>query len=136
MSDNIVHFLGQEQPVRWLASDLPGDREAHYAAILPDMRAAARRLGYALAVHGSMRRDFDVVAVPWADTHASPSTLAQAMEEAACGASREQFATPSPGGRWTFVLFVGTTAYVDLNVVVPGFAAPKSVGTKDGSTDV
>jgi hypothetical protein len=29
------------------------------------MREEARRLGYTLAVHGSMKRDIDLVAVPW-----------------------------------------------------------------------
>lgn len=39
--------------------------------VLPDMRLAARGCGYALAVHGSLARDMDIVAIPWAQ-HCEP----------------------------------------------------------------
>jgi len=35
------------------------------AALYPELAARFRRHGYALAVHGSLRRDFDVIAIPW-----------------------------------------------------------------------
>lgn len=35
----------------------------------------ARRLGYALAIHGTMARDLDVVAVPWTDEAVSAEVL-------------------------------------------------------------
>lgn len=34
-------------------------------AFLPAARLAARNCGYALAVHGSLARDIDLIAVPW-----------------------------------------------------------------------
>ena len=33
--------------------------------LLPPLREIARRHGYALAVHGSLERDIDLIAVPW-----------------------------------------------------------------------
>lgn len=39
--------------------------EALLSELLPAMRMAARGAGYALAVHGSLSRDIDLVAVPW-----------------------------------------------------------------------
>ena len=44
----------------------PANRAAVYAAALyPDLAEIAREHGYALAVHGSLARDFDLIAVPW-----------------------------------------------------------------------
>lgn len=39
--------------------------ENAYWALLPIMRDMARRLGWCLALYGPLRRDFDMVAVPW-----------------------------------------------------------------------
>ena len=36
-----------------------------FAAFLPILQEKVRPLGYALAVHGSMNRDLDLIAVPW-----------------------------------------------------------------------
>lgn len=36
-----------------------------FACMLPILQEKVRPLGYALAVHGSMNRDFDLIAVPW-----------------------------------------------------------------------
>jgi len=36
-----------------------------YLGLYPELAEVARKHGYALAVHGSMARDFDLVAVPW-----------------------------------------------------------------------
>lgn len=35
--------------------------------ILPPMRRAAKEAGYAITVHGSLNRDIDLVAIPWAE---------------------------------------------------------------------
>jgi len=42
-----------------------------YCALYPDLAALVRAHGYALAVHGSLQRDFDLICVPWI---ANPST--------------------------------------------------------------
>lgn len=39
--------------------------EVLLADLLPDLKLAARGCGYALAVHGSLQRDIDILAVPW-----------------------------------------------------------------------
>lgn len=43
------------------------------------MRAKARELGYALAVHGSLARDIDIIAIPWTLEAVSADELAMAM---------------------------------------------------------
>lgn len=36
-----------------------------YALLLPKLMKAGREVGYAVAVHGSLARDLDIIAVPW-----------------------------------------------------------------------
>lgn len=38
-----------------------------YTFLYPILCEAARACGYALAIHGTMQRDLDLVAVPWVD---------------------------------------------------------------------
>jgi hypothetical protein len=45
-----------------------------YAFMLPILQEKVRPLGYALAVHGSMNRDFDLIAVPWDDGAVAPAS--------------------------------------------------------------
>lgn len=47
-----------------------------YQSILPLLSKAAKTCGYALAVHGSMKRDLDIVAVPWLENASCPERLA------------------------------------------------------------
>jgi len=52
-----------------------------YASMLPSLQETARRHGYALAVHGSMTYDFDLVAIPWSNPASSPRKLIDALIE-------------------------------------------------------
>lgn len=38
-----------------------------YASLYPELCKTFRKNGYALAIHGSMARDFDLIAVKWID---------------------------------------------------------------------
>lgn len=49
-----------------------------YAACMyTDLAEIARAHGYALAVHGSLARDFDLICIPWIE---APSTHQQVIE--------------------------------------------------------
>lgn len=50
-----------------------------YCAIYPALAEIARTHGYALAIHGSLGRDFDLTCIPWADTPAEPEKVVNAM---------------------------------------------------------
>lgn len=45
---------------------------AFYCGMYPELAEVARKHGYALTVHGSLRKDFDLFAVPWIDNPSSP----------------------------------------------------------------
>jgi len=53
-----------------------------FLELLPKIREAARALGYAIGVHGSLSRDYDLIAVPWTSDAASSDDLAFAVFEA------------------------------------------------------
>lgn len=46
-----------------------------YACMYPDLAAIARGHGYALAAHGSMARDFDLVCIPWIEKPSEPAEV-------------------------------------------------------------
>ncbi len=53
----------------------PANFAPWYAALYPQFAEIARQHGYALAVHGSMARDFDVVAIPWQEEADEPRAV-------------------------------------------------------------
>lgn len=77
-----------------------------YACMYPQLAEITRRHGYALAAHGSMARDFDLICIPWVE---SPSTPQQVVDVIV-----ENFAVVSIGepevkqhGRIVFTLSLG-----------------------------
>ena len=52
---------------------------AVYVAMIPLLTGVARKLGYALAVHGTLGRDLDVIAVPWTDEADNAENLILAL---------------------------------------------------------
>jgi hypothetical protein len=54
-------------------------RAAAYVALYPMLLQIAKDHGYALAVHGSLHRDFDLIAVPWIESASDALTLIRAM---------------------------------------------------------
>lgn len=114
-------------------------REAACAAVvaehLPGMREKARELGYALAVHGSLKRDVDIVAIPWTASAVAADALASALYDVV-GRTFETGSDPEPGklrlhGRRCWVLRLFDT-YIDLSImpIVDGTAperAPNAV---------
>lgn len=93
--------------------------------VLDAIRHAARARGYAVAVHGSLARDIDLIAVPWVDQVDPPDDLAKAIEGAVAGVlgscailPANEGATPKPHGRQcvTFVL-PQTHVFIDLSIM-------------------
>lgn len=74
----------------WTSVYSVDEMQAFFRSRLPAIREAARECGYAIGVHGSERRDFDLIAVPWVEQFASPDDLAAAVMLAACGMKMEQ----------------------------------------------
>jgi hypothetical protein len=88
--------------------------------LITPIRAVARQHGYAVAVHGSLARDIDLIAVPWRpdvrnDPNADPRDFTKRNPE------------PKFHGRLGWSIFVtstgrgGYSTYIDLSVM-PSYA--------------
>lgn len=134
--------LAPQTPL-WVHVASIDEMEQHYKNVLPAVREAARELGYAIGQHGSMRRDFDLMAMPWRDGAADKDTLARAIQKAACGFEMTTYTwEQKPAGRaavsfpicWTdtsegFKRMTGI-GHIDLSVM-PGSLAQNG-GTDNG----
>ena len=50
-----------------------------YCALYPSLAKIAREHGYALAIHGSLGRDMDLVCIPWAKEVSEPDAVVNAI---------------------------------------------------------
>lgn len=94
--------------------------------VIDDVRAIAREHGYAIAVHGSLRRerDIDLLAAPWVKEAHAPSTLMRAINKLPylSRVKAHDLDPPKPHGRLGFVWLIryrakDCPAYVDLSVL-------------------
>ena len=58
----------------------PNYAPVYCAAMYPALCAVVQRHGYALAVHGSLARDFDLIAVPWIESVTPPEAVIKAIK--------------------------------------------------------
>ena len=91
-----------------------------YAILFGHIERVAMRFGWALALHGSMQRDMDIVLMPWTED-AEPDHLVviNAIKKAYEGFKDEKLlATKKPHGRigYTIMLDYGTH-YIDISVI-------------------
>lgn len=94
--------------------------------VIDDIRRIAREHGYALSVHGSLRkeRDIDLIAAPWVKDAHSPRTLMRAINKLPYlrRVVEHDQDPPKPHGRFGFVWIIkfrgkDCPAYVDLSVM-------------------
>ena len=98
--------------------------EKEFLELLPNIREAARACGYAIGLHGSLKRDFDIIAVPWTEEANSADDLAFAVY-AAAGGKRWRLlwweGSQKPHGRRAYAFDWGETNknrdYCDLSVM-------------------
>lgn len=57
----------------------PNYGPVYAAAMYPGLCSVFQKHGYALAVHGSLARDFDLIAVPWTEKPSDPETVISEM---------------------------------------------------------
>ena len=102
--------------------------QEYYEALMPALRHRAERCGYAIAVHGSLKRDIDLVACPWRTVSPiSAESLAKELMDvtrAIVGVARHREGDPQPSkkpwGRlaWSFYLTHDDNGpYIDLSVM-------------------
>lgn len=101
----------------------------YYAQIIGPLREVARSFGYALAVHGSIKRDIDVIAVAWIEDAGRPIDLIEALRwkaESVLGwagvithTNTHQKPERKPHGRLAWEILLGGGVYIDVSVIPP-----------------
>lgn len=91
-----------------------------FNTLIGQIRGAAKGCGYAIAVHGSLLRDIDIIAVPWTKEAKAPRTLVKEIVEAINrfdhGNLKSSTPAKKPHGRTAYVIYLGRT-YIDLSVM-------------------
>lgn len=86
-----------------------------YCGMYPELATLVREHGYALAVHGSLARDFDLICVPWVECPSEPEAVVSAITERfafrICGAPDT---TLHGRERWTIAISFGE-CFIDLS---------------------
>lgn len=114
-----------------------------YAQLLPRVREAAKNLGYAIAIHGSMQRDLDLLAIPWiedaAEAEALVAEVAKAVDGFVIGNEDRNFdrgvvdcnPTKQPHGRKSWNICWGGRPFIDLSVMPRVSAWRRSTAPSD-----
>lgn len=89
---------------------------------LPQLVDVARKFGYALAVHGTRRRDLDLIAVPWTDDAAAPEKLIDAIALVTgtltgWGHKKAGDWTKKPHGRVATTIIASAEVHLDISVM-------------------
>jgi len=90
-----------------------------YAHLLPQLQSIAYEHGYALAVHGSMATDLDLLACPWTEDAVDAYALIEALRASVNGvlAERDWDTNPSkrPHGRLAWAFYFDAQSAVDCS---------------------
>lgn len=114
--------------MRWQRVKDLDELEIFYLSIIPQIKAAGKEMGYAIAVHGSMRRDLDLIAVPWVeDDFCDAYSLARVIHQAVCGIESQKYIWErKPNGRIAtcfpicfpdFQIDAPSLGHIDLSVI-------------------
>ncbi|AXQ69085.1 hypothetical protein HOU02_gp061 [Caulobacter phage CcrBL9] len=93
--------------------------------LIRPLRREARNHGYALTLHGSRKRDIDLVAVPWSVDASPPEDLARVLRHelkklyGIKGEVPPNELHPKPHGRLVWCWWIKSWTYVDLSVFPP-----------------
>lgn len=91
----------------------------YWAVYERPIKERAQELGYAIAIHGSLLRDIDLIACPWTETAVDAETLKDAVVKVVNGFIPERQREPSqkPHGRLVWTIHIGGGSYIDLSVM-------------------
>lgn len=93
-----------------------------YVMAYTKLERVAWRHGYCLALHGSMARDLDLLAIPWTDDADSPEKLVEAVRKFVVAQENIKLKigkpTEKPHGRQAYVVPIGHDGhYIDLSIM-------------------
>lgn len=108
----------------------PNGRPVFYAVLYNDFRKVALECGYALALHGSMARDMDIIAVAWQEDALPVESLVKKISdcigETVWKDHHLNTAEAKPHGRISYTLSIMGEWFIDLSIIPPGIDYPLS----------
>lgn len=100
---------------------------AIYSWDLQHIQRFAELAGYAIAVHGSMNRDFDLIAVPWVEWAFPPSNLVETICRHMNLTMQQGDPAERPHKRLTYTLLMDGDRFIDLSIIKPWTLDDKEV---------
>lgn len=95
-------------------------RAVFYAVLYNRFRKAALECGYSLALHGSMAKDMDMIAVPWVEDAKTPDELVSAISDCIDGTVWKEHHLfdrhEKPHGRIAYTLSIMGDWNIDLSI--------------------
>ena len=93
-------------------------RAVFYASIWPDLRDAALNVGWALGLHGSLKSDMDIMAMPWTEEAVNPLEMILALKK--CFVRHDEMIVMEvnkPNNRKVYMLLIWADFYLDINII-------------------
>lgn len=91
-----------------------------YAAIWNDLRQAAMDKGWALALHGSLASDMDIMAMPWAKDATTDVEMIESLKGCFTDANCINVeVSDMPNNRRVYTFSIWADFYLDINVIKP-----------------
>lgn len=98
-------------------------RPVFYSVLWPSMRQAAIDCGWALALHGSMQSDMDLMAMPWIEDCKPVEVLVKALSDCLGDTVWTKLHlvqhNTKPHGRVVYTMSIGSDWYIDLSLMLP-----------------
>lgn len=88
-----------------------------YAALYPGLVVIGREHGYAIALHGSLRKDMDIIAIPWSDEARPADALVATVLDRIKGARILGEPAGKPHGRRVWTILLANGSYIDFGVM-------------------
>lgn len=85
----------------------PNYGPVYAAAMYPELAKIFQKHGYALAVHGSLARDLDLLAFPWVETVSNHSAVFSDVEKTFAVTFIASEGTKKPHGRVAYTMSFG-----------------------------
>ena len=97
-------------------------RAALYAAIWKDILNVGFDCGWALALHGSLSRDMDILAMPWVENATDADTLINTIiekcfEDNIISQYGKKIVTNKPHGRKCYLIPIYEDIYLDISIM-------------------
>ncbi|HGF4018900.1 hypothetical protein [Burkholderia cenocepacia] len=110
-------------------------REANFApvycSLYPEFAEIARKHGYALAIHGSLAKDMDLVAIPWTDSASEPQAIVDAIVSEFSITQANGWTTREHGRQVTTLVIAFGDCFVDLSFIPRGDSLSRSPAQAD-----